>query len=242
MELGRTYKDEYVAEVDGSVTREDLLRAWISKEASIGHWGVQENFRVVLGGFDSWGSIGFSQVQQRFKYGNPAGSARAASLLSNLYHPADAVKAFAIYSNNKDLGEGFYRVFVTTANANPDPFPEGAYPRLGDEYTDSAADKLSKGLFGYKEGAFFTQLREHSWPELLRKYPTIQGRRGTYAQTVRGIRYALTVKRNAGISLDNRKWTWTDKFEDVEFNVTYSEGDWYKNKSYDDVRSTYIVP
>ncbi|MDY0092199.1 MAG: hypothetical protein RBT80_05830 [Candidatus Vecturithrix sp.] len=60
-ELANTYHDDWVSKVEGIAqndpqrhtkcieSRKRLLDTWINKEASVGHWGFQLPFRIVLG-------------------------------------------------------------------------------------------------------------------------------------------------------------------------------------------------
>jgi hypothetical protein len=175
-----------------------------------------------IGGYDSLGSIGFSQIQTRFKYGKEHLCAGLASV--NLYHPEDAVKGFAIWSNEAGLGEGFRRAFVTNVNMVTKQYGD-TFPRIGATYTDQAADRLSKGLMAYNTGAFLAILREQTWPEMLKNEPVHSG-----------IRYALSIKSAAGISLANRKWTWTDKQGETVFTFDYSEQDWWNGTTWQQKR------
>jgi len=245
-ELGTTFTDEFVAQVSNTVTRKDILRAWIVKEATAGHRGFQENwsayrkipYRIVLGGSDSFGSIGFSQIKNRYKYGKNSGT--DGLRMTNLYHPQDAVKGFAIWSNTKGLGDGFYYAFKRNEQFCSEEYQtfvcsqtyqQITYPRLNvDTYTDQAEDRLSKGLGAYKEGIANTRVfREKIWPELLRQYsPDDTGS----VQTA--IRYALEVKQGAGLELSNRKYTWminaTESFE-------YTETDWLSGLSWEEKKN-----
>jgi hypothetical protein len=211
LELKKTYNDTHAAAVGpGTVAKDNrikLLDAWVKHEAGVGHWGREIPFRAVLGGYDSHGSIGFSQIKQQYKYGNVTAAAKAALAQVNLYHPEDAIVAFGIWSNDKNLGAGFYRVFTTTTNVVTTAYPAGTYPRIGATYTDDSADKLSKGLYGYKEGAFGPPLRTYHWPELVKR----TSEAGADAAEKRGVKYALEVKQEAGIDPSKRKWQWSDK-------------------------------
>lgn len=218
-ELGITYDDQFVAQVDPNKTREDLYRAWINHESNEGHWGLKANYRVVLGGGDNSGSIGFSQIQQRNKYGEVSGG--NGHLLNNLYHPADNVKALAIQANTPTLGGGggFFYAFGPDAYlyyGKPDAFQVDEFPRIGDyqtgmgvsQYDPSIQDRLNKGLASYNVGVK-DNYEDFSWPDLLRLFPPTLNK----DLTAQGIRYALKIKEETGIDFACQEWTWTDKYK-----------------------------
>lgn len=235
-ELADTYSDEFVMKVDPehafytpadpftcfgcNESRERLLDAWINKEASKGHWGYNKNipFRIVLGECDNRGSIGFSQIQNRFRYGVDVADEFKDV---NLYHPGDNARGFAIWSNSSDgdMGRGFYLAFNT--NQYVLPTPSNTYPRLIASYfsdeplnkkkreESEATDTLSKGLSAYKEGhrVGSGMLYNDSWPEILRRNPKV----GDVDTSIeKAIAYPLTIRSNAGL-LVNRTWTWEVK-------------------------------
>ena len=164
-ELSATYNDKQVRLVEGWTTathaqanesRARLLDAWIRKETQDhGHWGDQTPYRITVGGHDEGGSLGFSQIKNWFKYGDPNGpdgKRKVAELQSvNLYHPEGAIKGFALWANLSNGGESFYRAFdpncptEKTFTASK-LYPVGIYPRLSNSnsteniYTDSAYD------------------------------------------------------------------------------------------------------
>ena len=165
-----TYGDAFVAEVDPNVSavplppeectactesRKRLLRAWIEQESPEGHWGRQTPYRIILGGRDSLGSIGFSQVQNINKYGITHGKTGLQTI--NLYHPADNIRGFGAWGG-EDGGRCLYHAFVS--NEYNGTSTEVNYPKLQSTYfTDgayhvSATDRLGKGLAGFKEGDF----------------------------------------------------------------------------------------
>lgn len=235
-ELGKLYTDAIAKKVDPKVTRRQLLNAWILHESAQGHWGANSiSYRVVLGGYDNKGSIGFSQIQNRYRYGTTSKSQALSKV--NLYDPSDNVEAFAIWSNTKGLGEGFYRVFKKTANVVTKKYKDTDYPRLtAKAYTDDEADKLSKGIFAYNASAFKQELRDYTWPDMLRRTKKADG-----TAVRKGIQYALEIKQAGGLSLANRTWNWTDqtkgkdgKLKDFAFN--YSEKQWLAGKTWTVVR------
>ena len=240
--LGETLTDAYMTQISSTVTRKDILRAWVKKEAAAGHWGYKDNwaaerkvpYRIVLGGYDNNGSIGFSQVQNRFKYGEDDSiSDTGEKVLKdvNLYHPEDAMKGFAIWSNTSDLegmGGGFYRAFVSNDFMRTKTYSPAIYPNLGTTYTDQVVDRLSKGLGAYHRGVsvgsklFLNEI----WPEILRSYSPAQS-----GKVQEAIRYALEVKQNAGLSLADRTWTW---YINASTSFDYSEDDWFTGISWDE--------
>ena len=158
----------------------------------------------------------------------------------NLYHPSDRIKGFAVWSNSKGLGEGFYYAFTRNDQFCSDSYKtfvcsktyqDNVYPRLEEEtYTDQAADRLSKGLGAYKEGITGTHVFcEQVWPKLLRQYsPDNAG------SVQKAIRYALKVKQGAGLNLAIRTYTWfineTESFE-------YTEADWLSGVSWEEKKN-----
>lgn len=110
-ELKKTYTNEIRDEVDENLTRDKILKAWVEQETgNKGHWGYKVPYRITLGSGDDLGSIGFSQIQNKYKYGGSDKTVKLDNL--NLYNPKDGVIGFARWSNEKDMGEGFYRAFV----------------------------------------------------------------------------------------------------------------------------------
>jgi|GEM_PF-3238784 len=207
-ELATTYTDPIQQSVDPNTSREEILTAWVNKETgTFGHWGYNVNYRVTLGSADEYGSIGFSQIQNRYKYG---ASPNAAFNSLNLYHPEHAIRAFAVFSNKDTIpgGGGFKKAFVA-----PQPYKvtknyaAGIYPRLGNAYTDDNKDLLSKGVMAYNRGPNYAGFTSKPWPELLKDFdPPLPA---TPFGTRTAIKYALTIQSNAGVPL--KTWTWTDK-------------------------------
>ncbi len=170
-ELATTYTEAIRQSVDPNTTREEILTAWVNKESgAYGHWGYNVNYRVTLGSADEFGSIGFSQIQNRYKYG---ASPNAAFNELNLYHPGNAIKAFAVFSNKDTIqgGGGFKKAFVT-----PQPYkvtlnyPGDTYPRIGDTYTDDNKDLLSKGIMAFNTGPSIDEFTSKPWPHLLKDF------------------------------------------------------------------------
>ncbi len=246
-ELKETLTDEILKKINDvggtSVTRRDILRPWVNKETgAYGHWGYSVPFRITLGAYDNRGSIGFSQIQNRYKYG-----AKAEELESyNLYIPDDGVKGFASWSNKVGWGEGFYRAFVKnhyTKTVKPEECVDTYFPRIvkrdgknlkkeeGKCYTDDEKDVLSKGIGAYKEGAWVGGFDADPWPVLLKKYKKTKSTvRADAVKTMTAINYGLTIRKAAGIG--SRSWTWKGKEGTQEFTFTYSEEEWLAGTSW----------
>ena len=86
---------------------------------------------------------------------------------------------------------------------------QNKYPRIGDIYTDNAKDLLSKGIMAYNRGSNLPWVKDHIWPEALKKYetPTANTPHAGEGLTRWAIRYTLTVQQAANISL--KSWLWT---------------------------------
>ncbi|MCP4405447.1 MAG: hypothetical protein GY801_50115, partial [bacterium] len=264
-QLAETYTDKFVTLVDPLVqqdvqgscsgckeSRERLLKKWVEKEASKGNWGRKVPFRTVIGECDSHGSIGFSQIQNRHKYGVTS-STHGIFADVNLYHPAEGIQGFALFSNDRGLysngGGGFYYAFQepdgTSRASHKSKFypvnPTISYPRLAsihlqnNSYTDEAADRLSKGIMAYNQGNLRV-LRTEIWPEILRQLH-LDYQSEVYTgggADIKGIAYALDVKNAANLLEDAqrnplRTWAWR-----VKVITTGSDGICQTSKEGDD--------
>lgn len=217
--------------------RKNLLDAWVIQEAEAGHWGYKYGnipnvpFSIVLGGWAENGPIGFPQIQTRHKYGiNTSGHKIFTNV--NLYHPVDAIKGFAIFSNNRRIGGGggFWYAFAESPSRYQQTCDYSQHPHhahIGASYTDDVTDLLSKGIMAHHSGAgtFLPPQNNNSsclsenndgtrakicpWPELLREVipPDANTPKDNANKIRNGINYVLSAKRRAGIPL--RSWTWT---------------------------------
>ena len=231
-----------ITHAQANESRARLLDAWIKKETQdTGHWGHKIPYRITVGGADEAGSLGFSQIQNWYRYGEGK-KADALSIL-NLYLPEQAVKGFAIWSNTKGMGEGFYRSFATESYSYPQPYPSGIYPRLSDVHFDEndqynerfkAIDRLSKGLSGYKS-AFNPVLATETWPEMLRHYRHIDNPPSGSPSDI--IAYALNVRASSkrdDIATIFRTWTWILNSEGQ--TCQYGEKEWFQdNKTFQEI-------
>jgi len=187
----------------------DLVMAWVRKEGGLGHWGRSIPFRIVLGGADELGSIGFTQIINTHKYGtNNIATIEA----TNLYDPEKNMNALAVFSNDSAAfsrgGGGMYKAFLEP-NAAQDyqvSTTFTSYPRIGADYTDDAKDRLSKGIMAYNRGPGLSAFFNDTWPEILKE--NIPPDTSTSFGTRTAIRYSLTIQSTGGISL--RCWDWTD--------------------------------
>ncbi len=104
-------------------TKADLLSAWVKEEGDI-HWGSgypKTPYRMFEGGADENGSLSFSQVLYKDRYGKMPCAAHSDQKL-NLYDPIDQLKTMVIHSaanNNKATGSsscwgGMHRGFSGT--------------------------------------------------------------------------------------------------------------------------------
>lgn len=262
-ELEKTFDKTIQQSMTPQITAKMLLKAWIGQEAgSFGHWGHRgknyritkqyNDYRVTLGSGDELGSIGFSQILNKYKYGkNP----NAAIKDINLYHPKDAIKAFAVFSNDKKIGGGFYYAFKETGKNTykAEPLKEINYPHIGRTYYDDNKDLLSKGIAAYNGGANRAALRRKTWPELLKMYEpknaekniskNMKERERDPISTAKVIKYAIEIQKrieeNEKITL-LRSWTWTDIENGKEFSFAYGEKDWLPKKK--DVSGKVIIP
>ena len=201
-ELKKTYSDAIHATVAPAVAYTELVDSWMVQEGGKGQWGRQAPFRIVLGGADEVGSIGFTQIINTHKYGT-ANVASVAAL--NLYRPDENMKALSVLSNDGasfSKGGGMQRAFTETDTTKDfqasNPFT--AYPFItafGTAYTDDNKDRLSKGIMAYNAGAGLSAYRNIIWPEFFRK-PKIPKA---------AIKYSIQVQNRAGFPL--RCWNWT---------------------------------
>lgn len=122
-----TYKDEHhkkVLHAAGiSVTeeysREKLLKAWALTETH-GQW--ENNYRMVLGGADEEGSIGFNQILHSYRYSKAPCTVHAEVAL-NHYDPAENLQGFVVHTaaevrGNKGIkqscGGAFFYTYAST--------------------------------------------------------------------------------------------------------------------------------
>ncbi len=176
-----------------------LVEEWLRKEGSKGQWGRQIPFRIVLGGADELGSIGFSQITNTNKYG-PTTIAGIAAL--NLYEPEENCRALAAFANSS--GQGMDRAFAKTDYTTTAMF---TYPHIGATYTDGTLDLLSKALMAYNGGANRLTLRRDPWPVILKNNLPPLATTNFGQRTA--IKYALTIQANSG--MPDQCWTWTDR-------------------------------
>jgi hypothetical protein len=230
-------------------TRQRILHAWAQHESEGRHWGYQLPYRVHLGGYDNRGSIGFSQIQNRYKYGVNSGDNVFDG--TNLSHPGDNIKGFGLWSGEFGA-RSFYHAFVSNEyNGTP---TEITYPKLqsiyftNGAYNVRATDRLGKGLAGFKQGTYVENdngvrvLFHEIWPEMLRKYPNDTLNSDSDVKTA--IRYALEVQSTTlsgqqtpitGFDLNTRAWNWVKLVGNQEsVCCTYSEYNWLTGISWEE--------
>lgn len=111
----QTLSDEYWSQIlidagltNRQPTKTELLANWVEEESRY-HWGNNRKgyqttpYRMNEGGADENGSLSFSQVVYKARYGAQPCSAHLDQSL-NLYHPADQLKAMVIHSASNDSG------------------------------------------------------------------------------------------------------------------------------------------
>ncbi len=237
-ELKTTFTDAIASSIDASVKQSDVLKAWIKQESGpYGHWGFNIEYRITLGTADAFGSIGFSQIQNKFKYGEGSVNTKFQSL--NLYDPEIGVKGFAIWSNLF----GFKSAFVGTNPVYKVTLAQGTtYPRLktlDNTYADTYGDLLAKGITAYNRGQNWTELKNMTWPYILQTY---QPPAPANDKDLKGVEYSLLIRKSAGYDLSARKWKWIDKSGDVEFEFDYSEKEWLDGTTWDAKRAASVPP
>lgn len=211
--LQNTYTADIHVGVAPLVPYRNLPEAWIDQEARVGHWGTGGvNFRIILGGADELGSIGFTQILNTQKYGTDNIPSIEAL---NLYHPEENINGVAAFLNDSDAfvegGGGMHRAFIEPIPANDyevtTVFP--GYPRIGAMYMDDHRDRLTKGVMSYNRGSGLLAFRRVTWPEILKNNdppgPT------TDFGTQTAMRYALDILHEAGFPDAGRVWEWTDQ-------------------------------
>lgn len=220
--LNRSYTDALHTTLGGG-SRKDLLRAWVKKEGGVGHWGTKVDYRVTLGAWDNRGSIGFSQIQNRYKYGDETKGDRSPGLKNvNLYHPKEAVEAIALWAVTPGLGPSFFKAFERKDWKHSTTWAVDEYPRVGKSTTpragttfeDGVKEQLGKGLAGYNQGAgkpmhgFF---RDNTWPEMLRdivpKPPATVTQTDNELIAKKAIRYGITIQEAGMVSSVSYDWT-----------------------------------
>jgi hypothetical protein len=186
-----------------------VIYSWVNKETgNLGHWGYSgwayrltlSSGRLFNGNWDETGSIGFSQIQNRFRYGN---NLSQALINLNLYSPRDGVMGFVVWSASASLGGGLYRAFDPASGTGSIPRFQvtetfGGYPRLGPSFTDDALDLLAKGVRAYKSGAYAASLSQWTMATTLKEVSP---------GAVLSIEYALAILSSSGFS---RAYQWED--------------------------------
>ena len=247
--LDDTFNDLFASQIASQLEpieiRKRLLYAWTLHETEARHWGFQIPYRIHLGGYDNRGSIGFSQIQNRFKYGLTAGDSVFDGI--NLYHPSDNIKGFGLWSGEQGA-KNFYHAFISNEyNGSP---TEIDYPKLKNAYFTNGVynvlvtDRLAKGLAGFKQGTYVendngTRVLFHEiWPEMLRKYPN--DTTDSNSDVKKAIRYALQVQnitlpgeQSPIFDLNTREWDYVKQVGNQEsVCCTYSEYDWLTGTSW----------
>lgn len=204
LELQKTYTTALHTMVAPGHDYNRLVEEWLRKEGSLGHWGRKGivDFRIVLGGADELGSIGFSQITNTNRYGPTTISGITAY---NLYEPEDNCVALAAFSNSP--GQGMHRAFD---RGDYKRTVSSGYPRIGATYTDTTHDLLSKAVAAYNGGPGQPSRRRVPWPFLLKDFlPPVSGGGFSYRNA---LDYSLTIQTNSGVSrISPRCWTWTDR-------------------------------
>ena len=247
--LDDTFNDSFASQIASQSEpieiRKRLLYAWTLHETEARHWGFQTPYRIHLGGYDNRGSIGFSQIQNRFKYGLEAGDNVFDGI--NLYHPSENIRGFGIWGGVDDA-RSLYHAFISNEyNGSP---TETSYPKLKNTYFTNSVynvlvtDRLAKGLAGFKQGTYVTNdsntrvLFHEIWPEMLRKYPNDTS--DSNSDVKKAIRYALAVQNitllgesSPIFNLNTRQWDWVKQVSGQEsVCCTYSEYDWLTGTSW----------
>lgn len=230
------YTDAFRMMVAPAVPYETLIRQWIERENDFGHWGYNSrDLRLTLS-TDGFGSLGFSQVLLRHKYG-PSTITEVSAL--NLYHPEENVKSLAAFQNASSHANGsggFDYAFSTARYTVTDAFPM-QFPRLmvagGGAYTDNESDRFAKGVMAYNRGSAATGADPRTnlymgvggtgygvlpWPWFFVFTPppvapggaeNCPGGRGTVPhKNCRGMDYSVDIQRRA--SYPARCWDWED--------------------------------
>ncbi len=236
------------AGVTGQHFRELILKHWTQQESQI-HWGqLNRPFRITVGAFDIAGSIGFSQVQEKYKYGrvNMAASFNIAGNPVNLYEPQGNVRSFAVHSCNLDAGGGFYKAFRTTNyQATKNFAATNAWPRVGSSFTDGNIELLFKGVFAYNQGRNVSQINDDTLPlpQLLRLFPNLESTKTAVRNGVNYAKSMLCVTRVNGSTLYNMStwsYSWTDTCSVAvggQITFSYGLGQWSAGQTFAQVRA-----
>lgn len=233
-----TYNDTFRMAASGGVTYETLIEKWIEREIDrFGHWGYRSRDHRLTLSTDGFGSLGFSQVLMRYKYGS--GTLTGISAL-NLYHPEENVTSLATFQNetSHNFGSGgFHYAFTLGSYTVTDALPM-QFPRLvvagGGAYTDTEGDRFAKGVMAFNRGSAFVGSRDPRstgyrgvggtgynvlpWPWFFVFTPppaspggaeNCPGGRNTVPhKNCRGMDYSIDVQQEAGYPVLD--WDWED--------------------------------
>ena len=237
-----------------TVTRNDLLKAWIKAEAGKSFWGKGDPvtpFRINVGGADEYGSIGFNQILFQYVYG--ANQNCPDVIGKNMYHPEKNAKGMALWmsGSNPDCGRSMVRAFTTgTASykmkytsalpkirgysRSPNRYHQVAERRVNNvpvpgvyELSDDEYELLSKAIMGYNSGQGAPARR--SWLGfLLAIDPTTANKAtnsGNNNEPGHALEYAIKVKKNAGMRLRTYTLEWEVTPLQAQNSNFYNAGD-----------------
>ncbi len=238
-----------------AVTRENLLDAWIAQESTRRQWGVNNtSHRIIVGAADSWGSIGFHQIQSRYLWGQVNGGSCADFANRNLYQPDTATAGIVLWGARAGCGtamrsamsgnyDAAYDNSGTTKVRRSSHSANALLPAV--DYNMDNYERLSKGIWGYNQGSGSVANNPGSWPGLLQ---TVDPNGATVAE--KGMRYAMEVKNRAAIGARNYLWQTNGVSQTTGNTITfcfwYGETAWFAGTTWqterDDAFTQAITP
>lgn len=246
--------DTGVLDAGETVTRKDLLVAWIKQEGG-SQWGKgypATHFRITEGGGDEYGSIGFNQILFQYSYG--ANKDNCVDGM-NMMDPSENLRAFGLFTSitnapgndpPRNCDRPLWHIFanneyILNYNNQTDAFPVSTLPRLrgyyrsagniswigsADTYHDDKYDRLSKAIMGYNAGQ--SKMGSDSWLKLLLRVAPVRGYKSsnTYERPAHGIQYSINVKNvRAGMRYKTFRLEWQVSAQEAETSVLFFEGD-----------------
>ncbi|ASP40166.1 hypothetical protein CHH28_16440 [Bacterioplanes sanyensis] len=234
---------------NGSRTRANLLRTWLSHESRF-HWGGNDSgyqitaHRMNEGGADENGSLSFSQLLYHYRYGpNPCAAHGEAGF--NLYHPRDNLKTMVVHTaadNRSDASSqvcegGLHRAFVRNAlasrynQANPGEnmadlrgfkHGNGAITTVAVNTHEDDYEKLAKAIGIYNSNG--TRARpiftSRSWVGRLRFMEYDENSSANDATTCHSCKYSIEIRNEAETFAGHlRDYIWLGGTATTDINI-----------------------
>ncbi|GGY59558.1 hypothetical protein GCM10011297_35080 [Bacterioplanes sanyensis] len=190
-------------------TKADLLAAWATQESEL-HWGgghPETPFRMHEGGADESGSLSFSQILYKSRYG-PRPCAAHSDMALNFYDPSDQLRAFVAHtasSNGSTATTGSCHGGMHLAFSGNNPMREEYNQRLR---IDGGVNQMAdfRGYIDNSTGAFVARAqgsREDDYEALAKAIAFYNGaslwmRNFTWPRAIRYLQYDEDSTRNIG--------------------------------------------